>query len=74
MRNILAILLLLFAGAWFVAISFGIIPEANQARVDRISNLFEVTILPAIIFFFFGSSQGSADKADTIKEQVKKQE
>lgn len=72
MRNILALLFILCAMAWFAFSGFTEIPEKNHLRVDGITDLFKITIVPAVLYFFFGSSQGSADKADTIKDQVKK--
>ena len=63
-----------FATFWSVAaalyiafITFGEIPEANIRFADTILGFILGTIIATIVQFFFGSSQGSKDKEETLE-------
>lgn len=50
----------------FIA-SFGDVPADNQRTVDTVIGFLLGTLLASIVSYFFGSSQGSADKDKAIQ-------
>ena len=67
-----------YAAAWSVAamvyiafITFGEIPEKNIRFADTILGFVLGTIIAGMFQFFFGTSQGSRNKDDTLAHAIK---
>lgn len=61
-RLFLALILIPPAMAYLFIASFGHVPEANQNTVSTIVGFILGSILGSIATYYWGSSQGSADK------------
>jgi hypothetical protein len=61
---ILAILGVVFCLAWFAALLFVPIPEANKDLINIITGALLSTCIAQIYNYYFGSSKSSADKTD----------
>lgn len=60
-----------FVGASYVfAITFFPLPEGSERFADTALGFILGTIIAQILNFFFGSSKGSADKTNVMKEQL----
>lgn len=59
-----------FAGGYIIATTFFNI--TNERVADTVIGFLLGTAISAIIQFFFGSSEGSSDKQQTIKELLQK--
>jgi hypothetical protein len=68
-RLILAFAVLLPSMIYVFMASFGEVPEHNQRTVDTVIGFLLGTLLASIVSYFFGSSQGSADKDRAIHEK-----
>ena len=64
---ILAVLAVVFTFAWFVLLVFLEIPGANKGLIDTFSGALITVCLTSIYAYYFGSSKGSADKTDIMK-------
>jgi hypothetical protein len=69
MRAIIAIVSILFAFGYTIAITFIPIPEPNIRFADVSQGFIMGTIVAGVIGFYFGTSQGSVDKNQIIKDQ-----
>lgn len=58
--------------AYMFGITFFPVPEESQRFADTALGFILGTIIAQILGFFFGSSQGSADKTRVMKEQLLK--
>lgn len=58
------------ATVYLVAVTFADIPAPNIRFADTIIGFVLGTVVATIINFFLGSSQGSKDKEDKIKEMT----
>jgi hypothetical protein len=59
-----------FAMLYLFGVTFFIIPEKNQHIVDTTVGFLLGTIIAGFIGYFYGSSHGSKDKDETLKEVV----
>lgn len=66
-RYILAIMWCMFAMAYITAITFMKVPELNMRIADSVHGFIMGTVVSAVMQFYFGSSQGSADKTELLK-------
>lgn len=66
-RLLLAICIITPAMVYVFIASFGNVPADNQRTVDTVIGFLLGTLLASIVSYFFGSSQGSADKDKTVK-------
>ena len=57
----------LFVGIYIVGITFGNIPEKNIRFADTILGVLLGTVLAGMFGFFYGSSQSSKSKDETLK-------
>ena len=64
---ILAVLAVVFTFAWFILLLFKVVPEANKGLIDTFSGALITVCLTSIYAYYFGSSKGSADKTDIMK-------
>lgn len=67
--NILALIWTVFGFGYIVAVTFLIIPKDNVRVVDTVTGFLLGTVLATILNYFFGSSKGSSDKTEIIKQQ-----
>lgn len=65
-RFILACAGVLFAFIWFIMLVFFEPPEANRDLISTITGAIIAICIKEIYGFFFGSSQGSADKTELM--------
>lgn len=72
MRNILAIGWSLFAMIYTYKLTFSEVPQSGVRFADVSQGFVMGTIVGGVISYYFGSSQGSADKNDLIKEPLAK--
>lgn len=63
-----AILWTLIAGGYVVGITFFEIPQQNIRFADTTLGFFLGTIIASIITFFYGSSLGSKEKTEILKQ------
>ena len=63
---ILAIMGVVFCLAWFAALLFVSIPEANKDLVNIITGAMISVCLTQIYQYYFGSSKSSSDKTDMM--------
>lgn len=68
-RNLLAICWSGFGALYIIGITFFNIPTNNHRAVDTVLGFILGTIVSTIINFYFGSSKGSADKNEMIKNK-----
>lgn len=61
----------LAAAVYIAFITFGQIPAQNVRFADTILGFILGTVIATIIQFFFGTSQGSRNKDDTLAEALK---
>lgn len=59
-----------FAMLYLFGVTFFHIPEKNQHIVDTAVGFLLGTIIAGFIGYFYGSSHGSKDKDETLKEVV----
>lgn len=69
MRNILAIMWSIFAMRYTYEITFGAVPESGIRFADVSQGFIMGTIVGGVISYYFGSSQGSADKNELLKDK-----
>ncbi len=69
MRSMLALLLIIFLMGYLVYVTIHPIPQENQHIVDMVLGFVMGTMGATIINFYFGSSQGSAEKNEILKTQ-----
>lgn len=60
----------IFTMAYVGAVTFINVPEKNQHIVDTVAGFLLGTIVAGFIGYFYGSSHGSKDKDETLKEVV----
>lgn len=65
---LLAILILIAAIAFGVALLYISIPEENRRMIEMFADIFLFTGAVTVINFFFGSSRGSDDKNSMIRK------
>ena len=68
-RNLLGIFWSAFGALYIIGITFINIPINNHRAVDTVLGFILGTIVSTIINFYFGSSKGSADKNEMIKNK-----
>jgi hypothetical protein len=68
MRAVIAIISIIFAFGYTIAITFIPIPENNIRFADVSQGFIMGTIVSGVIGFYFGTSQSSADKDELLKE------
>jgi len=61
----------LFAMAYFSFVTFGTVPESGIRMADTILGVLIGTVLTGFFNFYFGSSKGSRDKDNKLKELFK---
>ena len=71
MRSMLGLAWCIFAMTYIFYITTHKIEQSNQHIVDNVLGFLQGTAVGTIITYFFGSSQGSADKNELIKEAPK---
>jgi hypothetical protein len=69
-RFTLAVCIFVPALVYMFMASFCDIPAENQRTVDNSIGFIMGTLMSAIVSYFFGSSQGSADKDKATKPPV----
>ena len=67
-RTLLAFIWTFAAIGYVYLVTVNKIPESNIRIVDTVLGFILGTIVATIINYFFGSSQGSADKNELLKE------
>jgi uncharacterized PurR-regulated membrane protein YhhQ (DUF165 family) len=71
-KNLLRLVFALFwsvvAAGYIYGITFIDIPENSLRHADTVLGFVLGTIVATIIAYYFGSSQGSSDKTDIIKQ------
>ena len=65
-RFILACVGLAFSMAWFILLLFVEPPEVNRDMISAATGAIIAICLKEVFGYFFGSSQGSADKTDIL--------
>ena len=70
-RFILSAFGLVFGAGYLCFASFGYVPEANHRTVDTVIGFICATLMGSIFGYYFGSSQGSADKTDILDKKPK---
>ena len=63
-------MILIFVYAYLV--TFAAIPVANQQTANTLTGIFVGSVFMSIIGYFFGSSKGSSDKTDLLKNLTNK--
>lgn len=67
MRAVIAILSIMFFFMYVTAITFIVIPEGNMRFVDIVLGALIATVIGSVYAYFYGTTQGSADKNEMIK-------
>lgn len=70
MRSALAIIWSLFAMCYISAITFVNLPESGIRFADVSQGFVMGTIVGGVMAFYFGTSQGSVDKNEIIKNKI----
>lgn len=66
---VMAIMGVVFCLAWFAALLFVPVPDANKDLINIITGALLSTCIAQIYNYYFGSSKSSADKTDIMHEQ-----
>ena len=73
LRGFLAIFWSIIAASYIFSITFLDIPEKNVQHANTITGFLLGTVIGTIITYYLGSSQGSADKNELIKSNLKEE-
>ena len=68
-RTVMAIFWSLFAASYITGVTFFPVPETAVRVVDTALGFVLGTIVPTIVYFYFGSSKGSADKSKRLESK-----